>query len=265
MKVLQTLMIDLVALLGFAGLLTVLLIFLTSSLEDTRRWAETQYIFFSWLISFFHLSLWRCIRFSPQPFSIQFCILHPLDHLLCMPFESSLLPHTKYVSCFSLYRLLPSYVSSLVWVALTSFVLVTSPSLSTSRKSADTIALLLVSALPEFAFILFTCSFLFHRVNLAHLDFLCLWFIVFSSSFVYHPFLSGIHCLYSLFSWHQCTMHMMLLWSHPLLFWASTFSVPLWPPSHPTCAIIAVLYYSFSPWVFSPLGRSNGCWETATI
>lgn len=37
MKVLQTLMTDLLALLGFAGLLTVLLIFLTSSLEDIRR------------------------------------------------------------------------------------------------------------------------------------------------------------------------------------------------------------------------------------
>lgn len=160
MKVLQTLMTDLLALLGFAGLLTVLLIFLTSSLEDIRRWVETQYIFLSWLISFFHLSLWRWIRStsSPQPSSIQFCILHPLDHLSCMPFESSFLPHTKHLSCFSLYRLWPSYFSSLVWVALTSFVLVTSPSLNTSRKSADTIALH-PSALPEFAFIPFTRSF----------------------------------------------------------------------------------------------------------
>lgn len=119
-------------------------------------------IYFLLLISFFHLSLWKWSRFrsSLQPFSIQFFTLHPLDHLLCMPFESSLLPHAKHLPCFSLYRFLPTYSSSLLWVALTSFALVTSPPLSTSRSQLMLLLYVLVSALPEFSFIPFTRSFL---------------------------------------------------------------------------------------------------------
>lgn len=123
---------------------------------------------------------------------------------------------------------------------------------------------ILVSDLPEFAFIPFTCSFIFHWLKLA-LDFLYPWYIVSTSaSFVYHPFLSGIHCLYSLFfSWHLCSMHMMLLWSHPLLFWAvPSVSYSLASSSSNLC--LSNCPCSFSPWIFCPLRRSNGCWETAT-
>lgn len=92
---------------------------------------------------------------------------------------------------------------------------------------------------------LFLSLVLLHWVNLARLDFLCPWYVVSTSaSFVYHPFLPGIHCPCPLsFSWHQCIMHMIscgaiLSSSEPVLLYLQ--GAALWPPSHPTCASITL-------------------------
>lgn len=105
--------------------------------EEERMRGNPIYslLLIDFILSSFLLKINQRFSSLPQPFSIQFCIHHPLDHLLCMivPFESSLLPHRKHLSSFFLYRLLQSY-SSLTQVAVTSFALTPSPPLSTFRS-----------------------------------------------------------------------------------------------------------------------------------
>lgn len=106
MKVLQILMIDFLACCSL----------LDSSLDSSfsnkllgvEEMISRNLIYFHLLIDFslssFLMKKNHRLSSLPQTFSVQFSVLHPLDHRLCMilPSESSPLPLTKLLLCFYL-------------------------------------------------------------------------------------------------------------------------------------------------------------------
>lgn len=82
--------------------------------EEKMHWNPIcSLLFIDFILSSFLMKMNHRFSSLPQPFSIQFCVPHPLDHLFCMtvPFESSLLSPTVHLSRSFLYRFLPNYSS----------------------------------------------------------------------------------------------------------------------------------------------------------
>lgn len=149
-------------------------------------------------------------RFSslPQPSSVQFCMLHTLDHLctwLCL-----LNPPSCYLQIFVKFCSVQTFTELLL-----SFFCPGHVTISTSghiQKSTDTITLDL------WALAVFTSSFLLHWVSLTHLVFPCPWSAVSTcASYIFPPFLPSIHYLSPPSTGASVLSDMMLPLSHSLL------------------------------------------------